>query len=192
MTLSRCQLEWPGREPADQTLGFAAVLVVGSDRRIHWRHRNILLCPRFGGARISTDCVPRGGGRGSPPIRDHPSSVTITPVLSNLQPSAPGAGLRRPGGVASTYMEVPAMTDPTRPTGDVSSDHGVPDDREIPLARDLTDTVIGFVHDRVTPIAEWVTWTGGDPGLVLIVVTDTLRSIADGLEPADVDARTGG
>jgi hypothetical protein len=89
-------------------------------------------------------------------------------------------------------MEVPAMTDPTRPTGDAPSDPSLPDDREIPLARDLTETVIAFVHDRVTPIVEWVTWTGGDPALVLIVVTETLRSIADGLEPADADARTGG
>jgi hypothetical protein len=84
------------------------------------------------------------------------------------------------------------MTDPTRPTCGVSSDPGVSDDREIPLARDLTDAVLNFVHDRVTPIAEWVTWTGGDPGLVLIVVTETLRSIADGLEPADNEARNGG
>jgi hypothetical protein len=84
------------------------------------------------------------------------------------------------------------MTDPTRPASDVPSDPGVPADREIPLARDLTDTVISFVHDRVTPIAEWVTWTGGDPGLVLIVVTETLRSIADGLEPADAHERNGG
>ena len=84
------------------------------------------------------------------------------------------------------------MTDPTRPTGNVPSDHSVPDDREIPLARDLTETVISFVHDRVTPIAEWVTWTGGDPGLVLIVVTETLRSIADGLDPGDVDAHSVG
>ncbi len=84
------------------------------------------------------------------------------------------------------------MTDATRPTGDVSSDPGVSDDREIPLARDLTETVLSFVHERVTPIAEWVTWTGGDPGLVLIVVTETLRSIADGLEPADTDTRNGG
>jgi len=34
----------------------------------------------------------------------------------------------------------------------------------------------------VTPVAEWVTWTGGDPELVLLVVSETLRSIADGLE----------
>ncbi len=31
-------------------------------------------------------------------------------------------------------------------------------------------------------MAEWVTWTGGDPVLVLLVVSETLRSIADGLE----------
>ena len=31
-------------------------------------------------------------------------------------------------------------------------------------------------------MAEWVTWTGGDPQLVLLVVSETLRSIADGLE----------
>ena len=29
-------------------------------------------------------------------------------------------------------------------------------------------------------MAEWVTWTGGDPDLVLLVVSETLRSIADG------------
>jgi hypothetical protein len=60
------------------------------------------------------------------------------------------------------------MTDPTRPTGNVPSDDGVPDDREIPLARDFTRAVVDFVHERVTPIAEWVAWTGGDPGLVPI------------------------
>jgi hypothetical protein len=53
---------------------------------------------------------------------------------------------------------------------------------EIPLARDLTTCVLGFVRDRVTPVAEWVTWTGGDPDLVLLVVGETLRSIADGLD----------
>ena len=54
--------------------------------------------------------------------------------------------------------------------------------QEIPLARDLTTCVLDFVRDRVTPVAEWVTWTGGDPDLVLLVVSETLRSIADGLE----------
>jgi len=53
---------------------------------------------------------------------------------------------------------------------------------EIPLARDLTTCVLDFVHEQVTPVAEWVTWTGGDPELVILVVTETLRSIADGLE----------
>ena len=81
------------------------------------------------------------------------------------------------------------MTDPTRPASDVPSDPGVPDAREIPLARDLTDCVLTFVHDRVTPIAEWVSWTGGDPGLVLILVAETLRSIADGLEPDEIQAQ---
>ena len=82
------------------------------------------------------------------------------------------------------------MTDPTRPTHDTPSDDGVPDGQEIPLARDLTDWVLSFVHDRVTPVAEWVAWTGGDAGLVLILVAETLRSIADGLEPDDVDAQS--
>ncbi len=53
---------------------------------------------------------------------------------------------------------------------------------EIPLARDLTTCVLDFVRDQVTPVAEWVTWTGGDPDLVLLVVSETLRSIADGLD----------
>jgi hypothetical protein len=53
---------------------------------------------------------------------------------------------------------------------------------EIPLSRDLTTCVLEFVHQRVTPVAEWVSWAGGDPGLVLLVVGETLRSIADGLE----------
>jgi hypothetical protein len=53
---------------------------------------------------------------------------------------------------------------------------------EIPLARGLTTCVLDFVRDQVTPVAEWVTWTGGDPDLVLLVVSETLRSIADGLE----------
>jgi hypothetical protein len=59
--------------------------------------------------------------------------------------------------------------------------------QEIPLARDLTTGVLDFVRDRVTQVAEWVTWTGGDPDLVLLVVGETLRSIADGLD-ADTPA----
>jgi hypothetical protein len=54
--------------------------------------------------------------------------------------------------------------------------------QEIPLARDLTTCVLDFVRDHVTPVAEWVAWTGGDPDLVLLVVGETLRSIADGLD----------
>jgi hypothetical protein len=57
-----------------------------------------------------------------------------------------------------------------------------PTPEQIPLARDLTTCVLDFVRDRATPIAEWVSWTGGAPELVVIVVTETLRSIADGLE----------
>jgi hypothetical protein len=53
---------------------------------------------------------------------------------------------------------------------------------DIPLARDLTTCVLDFVRDRVAPVAEWVTWTGGDPELVILVIAETLRSIADGLE----------
>ena len=32
-------------------------------------------------------------------------------------------------------------------------------------------------------MAEWVTWTGGDPQLVLLVVSETLRSIATVSKP---------
>jgi hypothetical protein len=81
------------------------------------------------------------------------------------------------------------MEDATRATGDAALEPSPPDAREIPLARDLTDCVLSFVDDRVTPVAEWVAWTGGDPGLVLILVAETLRSIADGLEPGDIDAQ---
>jgi len=77
------------------------------------------------------------------------------------------------------------MTDATRAPGDTPSEPTLPDAREIPLAREFTDCVITFVHDQVTPVAEWVAWTGGDPGLVLILVAETLRLIADGLEPDD-------
>jgi hypothetical protein len=72
------------------------------------------------------------------------------------------------------------MTDGTRVPPD--SAH-VPEPDEIPLARDLTTCVLDFVRDRATPIAEWVAWTGGAPELVILVVAETLRSIADGLEP---------
>lgn len=58
----------------------------------------------------------------------------------------------------------------------------LPQPAEIPLARDLTHCVLDFVRDRATPIAEWVSWTGGDPELVVLVVAETLRSIADGLD----------
>jgi hypothetical protein len=77
-------------------------------------------------------------------------------------------------------MEVPAMADRTRAQDDPAELHEPA--QEIPLARDLTTCVLDFVRDRVTPVAEWVTWTGGDPALVLLVVSETLRSIADGLE----------
>jgi hypothetical protein len=80
------------------------------------------------------------------------------------------------------------MQDATRRGSDAHPESTPPDDREIPLARDLTQCVLHFVHERVTPVAEWVTWTGGDPGLVLIVVAETLRSIADGLEPDGAEA----
>ena len=62
---------------------------------------------------------------------------------------------------------------------------------EIPLARDLTTCVLDFVRDRVTPVAEWVAWTGGDPELVILVITETLHSIAEGLEPAREDSESG-
>jgi len=39
-----------------------------------------------------------------------------------------------------------------------------------------------FVRARVTPVADSVAWTGGDPHLVTLVLGETLRSIADGLE----------
>jgi hypothetical protein len=74
------------------------------------------------------------------------------------------------------------MTDRTRPTPD-PADLGGP--QEIPLARDLTTCVLDFVRDRATPIAEWVSWTGGAPELVVVVLAETLRSIADGLEADD-------
>lgn len=75
------------------------------------------------------------------------------------------------------------MTDRTRAHHDPAE--GPEPTSEVPLARDLTTCVLAFVHDRVTPVAEWVTWTGGDPQLVLLVVSETLRSIADGLD-ADI------
>jgi hypothetical protein len=72
------------------------------------------------------------------------------------------------------------MQDRTR----AHDDHGqdLPVEGEIPLARDLTTCVLGSVRDRVNPVADWVTWTGGDPHLVVLVIAETLRSIADGLE----------
>ena len=74
------------------------------------------------------------------------------------------------------------MTDPTRARDERGQGQDVPVEGEIPLARDLTTCVLGFVRDRVTPVADWVTWTGGDPHLVVLVIAETLRSIADGLE----------
>jgi hypothetical protein len=72
------------------------------------------------------------------------------------------------------------MTDRTRAQHDPAE---LPEPtQEIPLARDLTTCVLDFARDRVTPVAEWVTWTGGDPDLVLLVICETLRSIADGLD----------
>ena len=77
------------------------------------------------------------------------------------------------------------LTDRTRAHHNPAEAPRPPED--IPLARDLTTCIVDFVRDRVTPVAEWVTWTGGDPQLVLLVVSETLRSIADGLE-ADTPA----
>jgi hypothetical protein len=72
------------------------------------------------------------------------------------------------------------MTDRMRPHPEPGPDSGPT--QEVPLARDLTTCVLEFVRDRVTPVAEWVTWTGGDPELVILVIAETLRSIADGLD----------
>jgi hypothetical protein len=74
------------------------------------------------------------------------------------------------------------MQDRTRAHDDHGQGQDVPVEGEIPLARDLTTCVLGFVRDRVTPVADWVTWTGGDPHLVVLVLAETLRPIADGLE----------
>jgi hypothetical protein len=75
------------------------------------------------------------------------------------------------------------MPDRTRAPHNPAEPAGPPED--IPLARDLTSCVLEFVRDRATPIAEWVSWTGGDPQLVVLVLGETLRSIADGLEADD-------
>jgi hypothetical protein len=80
------------------------------------------------------------------------------------------------------------MQDATRPEDDAPSGLGPPDGQEIPLAQDLTHCVLSFVQERVTPVARWVAWTGGDPGLVVIVVAETLRAIADGLDVEGVEA----
>jgi hypothetical protein len=71
------------------------------------------------------------------------------------------------------------MPDRTRPNSDPAPPAAP---AEIPLARDLTTCVLDFVRDRAIPIAEWVSWTGGAPELVILVVAETLRSIADGLD----------
>ena len=76
------------------------------------------------------------------------------------------------------------MADRTRtPDGPAQT----PEPQEIPLARDLTSCVLDFVRDRATPIAEWVSWSGGDPDLVVLVIAETLRSIADGLDDDQPD-----
>jgi hypothetical protein len=79
------------------------------------------------------------------------------------------------------------MEDRTRAHHDGGEGRALPVEAEIPLARDLTSCVLGFVRERVTPVVDWVGWTGGDPQLVVLVVAETLRSIADGLagEPDD-------
>jgi hypothetical protein len=62
------------------------------------------------------------------------------------------------------------MEDRTRAQDDRGPGHELPVEGEIPLARDVTTCVLGFVRDRVTPVAEWVAWTGGDPHLVVLVI----------------------
>jgi hypothetical protein len=47
---------------------------------------------------------------------------------------------------------------------------------------------LGFVRDRATPIAEWVTWAGGDPDIVLLVLIETLHAIAEGLGGDDAQS----
>ena len=49
---------------------------------------------------------------------------------------------------------------------------------------------ISLVESTIGAVAERITWTGGDPGLVPIVVAETMRLIVDGLEPDDVDAQS--
>jgi hypothetical protein len=79
------------------------------------------------------------------------------------------------------------MEDRTRAHSDGGGGQDLPVEAEIPLARDLTSSVLGFVRERVTPVVDWVTWTGGDPQVVILVLVETLHSIADGLagEPND-------
>ena len=110
------------------------------------------------------------------------ASAAAIPGLGTLpvpleEPPAPAP--TDPGAWPAPSKEALAMPDRTRPT---PTDAGPPAPEEIPLSRDLTTCVVDFVRDRATPIAEWVTWTGGDPELVILVVAETLRSIADGLE----------
>jgi hypothetical protein len=47
--------------------------------------------------------------------------------------------------------------------------------------------VLDVVRDQVSPVCEYATWTGGDPELVMLVVTETLRSITDGRETDPLD-----
>jgi hypothetical protein len=76
---------------------------------------------------------------------------------------------------------------PRRPGTDAPSGQRPPDHHEIHLARDLTHCILTFVQDLVTPIAQWVAWTGGDPGFVVIVIAETLRAVADGLDAEGSD-----
>jgi hypothetical protein len=51
-------------------------------------------------------------------------------------------------------------------------------DRPVIRRRDVVGVYVGT----------WVTWTGGDPELVILVIAETLRSIADGLDGETGDA----
>jgi len=79
-------------------------------------------------------------------------------------------------------MEVPAMDDPRPPRGVPNSEASELGRLAAALVGDLTHHVLTFFRARVTPLAERVALHGGDPGDVVFVAAETLRSIADGLE----------
>lgn len=74
------------------------------------------------------------------------------------------------------------MDDGTRKDTNREGQNGSVAGGQVRLVQDLIDCLVGFMGERVTPAAEVVARTGGDPKPVVLAVAETLHGFAAGLE----------